>query len=94
MHSTKFFIIGNGFDLWYGIPSGFGEFKEYAGDADQDIFREVEEYLPAGENWCDLELALAELDADMLVDDLGHFMGSYGDDDGTPRFSVRDGQRR
>ncbi|VFR47665.1 unnamed protein product [plant metagenome] len=81
MRPTTLYVIGNGFDLWHGIPSGLGAFKQYVLGADRAIHREVEDYLPAGEDWCDLELALAELDADMLVDNLGHFMGSYGAED-------------
>ncbi|MFG9944185.1 bacteriophage abortive infection AbiH family protein [Pseudomonas aeruginosa] len=81
MHPITLYIIGNGFDLWHGVPSGLGAFKQYVLGADRAIHREVEDYLPAGEDWCDLEMALAELDADMLVDNLGHFMGSYGDED-------------
>ncbi|MEG6835135.1 bacteriophage abortive infection AbiH family protein [Pseudomonas aeruginosa] len=81
MHPTTLYVVGNGFDLWHGIPSGLGQFKEYVLAIDRDIHREVEDYLPAGDDWCDLELALAELDADMLVDNLGHFMGAYGAED-------------
>lgn len=81
MAPTTLYIIGNGFDLRHGIPSSLGDFKEYVQDTDNDVYREVEEYLPAGENWNGLELALAELDADMLIDNLGHFMASYGDED-------------
>lgn len=78
MRPITLYVIGNGFDLWHGIPSGLGDFKHYVLGADRDIHREVEDYLPAGKDWCDLEQALAELDADMLVDNLGHFMGSFG----------------
>ncbi|KLN58095.1 MULTISPECIES: bacteriophage abortive infection AbiH family protein [Pseudomonadota] len=81
MRPTTLYVIGNGFDLWHSIPSGLGAFKKFVLGVDRDIHREVEDYLPAGENWCDLEMALAELDADMLVDNLGHFMGSYGAED-------------
>ncbi|POE37809.1 bacteriophage abortive infection AbiH family protein [Pectobacterium odoriferum] len=81
MPPTTLYIIGNGFDLWHDIPSGFKHFKNYVQSADSDVYREVEEYLPVGENWNELEHALAALDADMLIDNLGHFMSSYGDDD-------------
>ncbi|PBK03664.1 hypothetical protein CNQ84_13900 [Pseudomonas abyssi] len=80
MVPTTLYIIGNGFDLWHGIPSGLGDFKEYVQDTDSDVYREVEEYLSAGENWNGLELALTELDADMLIDNLGHFMAAYRDE--------------
>lgn len=81
MHPTTLYVIGNGFDLWHGIPSGLWDFKAYVLETDRDIHREVEDYLPAGEDWCDLERALADLDADMLADNLGHFMGSYAAED-------------
>ncbi|HEI8721436.1 TPA: bacteriophage abortive infection AbiH family protein [Serratia marcescens] len=81
MTPATLYIIGNGFDLWHGIRSGLGDFKEYVQGMDSDVYREVEEYLPAGKNWNGLELALAELDADMLIDNLGHFMASYSDED-------------
>lgn len=38
-------------------------------------------YLPAGDEWGDLELALASLDVDNIISDLEHFMPSYGADD-------------
>lgn len=81
MPSSKLYVIGNGFDLWHGIPSSLAEFKHYMQSADLDVYRDVEEYLPVGEDWCDLEKALAELDADMLTENLGHFMASYGAND-------------
>lgn len=81
MNQTKLYIIGNGFDLWHGIPSSLGDFKKYAAQMAQDVYREVEEYLPVDENWGDLELALAELDAEQLTENLGHYMTSYSNDD-------------
>lgn len=81
MPPSTLYIIGNGFDLWHGIPSGLGDFKEYVQNTNNDVYREVEEYLPAGENWNSLERALAELDADMVIDNLSHFMASYGNED-------------
>ena len=81
MHHTKLYIIGNGFDLWHGIPSSYGQFKEYVERYDSELFDAVDRYLLADENWNDLESALAELDIDSIIDDLGHFMMSYGDED-------------
>ncbi|WP_063589343.1 bacteriophage abortive infection AbiH family protein [Achromobacter ruhlandii] len=81
MRPVTLYVIGNGFDLWHSIPSSLGAFKQYVLSTDRDIHREVEDYLSAGNDWCDLELALAELDAAMLVDNLGHFLGSYGAED-------------
>ncbi|WP_027806965.1 bacteriophage abortive infection AbiH family protein [Burkholderia cenocepacia] len=81
MRPTKLYIIGNGFDLWHGIPSSYSQFKEYVRHRDRDIFDAVESYLPADEDWSDLESALADVDVDSIIDDLGHFMSSYGDED-------------
>ena len=80
MPTTTLYIIGNGFDLWHGIPSALEHFKEYVQNTDRDVYREVEEYLPAGEDWSELERAFAELDENMLYDNLGHFMASYSDE--------------
>ncbi|MGK3125892.1 bacteriophage abortive infection AbiH family protein [Candidatus Pantoea formicae] len=81
MNTTTLYVIGNGFDLRHNIPSSLWHFKEYLQATDSDIYRDVEEYLPVDDDWCDLETALADLDADMLINNLGHFMSSYGDED-------------
>lgn len=78
---TKLYIIGNGFDLWHGIPSGYWHFKEYVRQHDRDVFEAVEDYLPAGDDWSSLESALADIDVENIIDELSQFMPSYGDDD-------------
>ncbi|MDO4591757.1 MAG: bacteriophage abortive infection AbiH family protein [Comamonadaceae bacterium] len=78
---TQLYVIGNGFDLWHRVPSGFDQFKAYVGASDSRIEDDVERYLAADESWSDLEVALASLDVDGIIDDMGQFMGSYGDDD-------------
>lgn len=75
---SKLYIIGNGFDLWHQIPSSYSQFKEYVRQHERDIFDAVDSYLPADEDWSDLESALADLDVDSIIEDLGHFMPSYG----------------
>lgn len=83
MHGLKrtLYVIGNGFDLWHGIPSSYSKFREYVDQNDSHLFDDVEEYLVPGDEWNDLEGALASLDPDMLIDNLSHFMTSYGADD-------------
>lgn len=81
MTSRTLYVIGNGFDLWHGIPSSYSSFREYVRLCDHDVFDAVESYLPAGEAWSDLEAAFAEIDVDHVIGSLAHFMGSYGDDD-------------
>jgi hypothetical protein len=78
---TKLYVIGNGFDLWHDIPSGYGHFKDHVRQHDRDVFDAVENYLPAGDDWSSLESALAEVDVDSIIDDLSHFMPSYNADD-------------
>ena len=81
MKDRKLYIIGNGFDLWHGIPSSYGQFKEFVREHDSGLLKAVENYLPADENWSDLKSALAEIDVGCIIDDLEHFMAPYGADD-------------
>lgn len=81
MTPRKLYVIGNGFDLWHGIPSSLAQFKQYVQTTDSDIYRETEDYLPTKDDWSDLESALAEMDVDALIENLGHFMSSYGAED-------------
>jgi hypothetical protein len=78
---TRLYVIGNGFDLWHGIPSAYWNFKEYVRQRDREVFSAVADYLPAGDDWSSLESALADIDVESIIDDLAHFMGSYADDD-------------
>jgi Bacteriophage abortive infection AbiH len=81
MENRKLYIIGNGFDLWHRIPSSYQEFKEFVREHDPRLLTAVEDYLPADEDWSGLESALAEIDVGSIIDDLEHFMVSYGADD-------------
>lgn len=81
MQPSKLYIIGNGFDLWHGISSSYGQFKEYVRQRDRDLFDAVERYLPADEDWSDLEAALADIDVDSIIDDLDQYMLSYSAED-------------
>ncbi|MCS3805054.1 hypothetical protein HNO92_002209 [Chromobacterium alkanivorans] len=81
MNTPKLYIIGNGFDLWHEIPSNYWQFKDFVRKHDKDLLDTVDNYLPAGDDWSDLESALGAIDIDNIVDDLGHFMPSYGADD-------------
>ncbi|HLO63544.1 MAG TPA: bacteriophage abortive infection AbiH family protein [Azonexus sp.] len=81
MTQTPLYLIGNGFDLWHGIPSSYRHFKAYVKAHDQELSRISEAYLPAEEDWSDLESSLADIDVDYIIDDLGHFMSCYGADD-------------
>lgn len=81
MENRKLYVIGNGFDLCHGIPCHYWQFKEFVQEHDPNLLRAVEDYLPAEADWSDLESSLAEIDIDSMIDDLEHFMMSYGADD-------------
>ena len=49
----KLYMIGNGFDLWHGIPSNYREFESFVKEHDSDLFDAVETYLGAKKNWSD-----------------------------------------
>jgi hypothetical protein len=37
MKPRKLYVIGNGFDLWHGIPSRLVQFKQYVQATDRDV---------------------------------------------------------
>lgn len=81
MGQPQLYLIGNGFDRWHDIPSSYQHFKAYVETHNRELSRIAGDYLPAEEDWSDLESALASIDVDCIIDDLGHFMSSYGADD-------------
>ena len=82
MHGpTTLNIIGNGFDLWHGLPTEFADFRTYLSRHHHPVAEAVETYLPIRDDWKDLESSFAELDPAQLQDDFGHFAASYGADD-------------
>lgn len=74
-------IIGNGFDIYHGIPSRYSDFKAYLSDVESELHDLVEEYIPAGEDWSDLEAALADIDVDNIVESASQFLMSYAAED-------------
>lgn len=81
LNNRRLYLVGNGFDLWHGIPSSYASFKSYVQQHNLLLFEAIEDYLPAGPNWNQLESALADIDVDHVIDELGQFMMSYGADD-------------
>lgn len=69
MASDRLYIIGNGFDLHHGIASTYRHFATWLADADRTVFRLVEDYFSADEDfWADFEQRLAEFDANHAID--------------------------
>ncbi|MCF5904934.1 MULTISPECIES: bacteriophage abortive infection AbiH family protein [Aeromonas] len=62
------YIIGNGFDLWHGLPTSYRQFYDFA----QDILDEVEEHYIFNPSrdipWYDFENALGTFNADGFFD--------------------------
>ena len=81
MSTESLYIIGNGFDIYHGISSRYTNFKEYLSDNDSALHDLVEEFIPAQEDWSDLEAALASIDIDNVVDNASQFLVSYGAED-------------
>lgn len=81
MSLESLYIIGNGFDIYHGISSRYFDFKEYLSNVDNDLHDLVEEYIPAQEDWSDLEAALAEIDIDHVIENASQFLVSYGAED-------------
>ncbi|MFT3991194.1 MAG: bacteriophage abortive infection AbiH family protein [Luteolibacter sp.] len=75
------YVIGNGFDLWHGIPSKYSDFRNFIRANDRELFQQLENYLPVEDDWSNLESALADLDVDFLIDNHGCFLTPYGAED-------------
>jgi len=84
--NKKLFIIGNGFDMFHGIPSGYSDFKKYVKETNNKLFEALEYYFDADSLWSDFEGTLAYLDTDKIVDDASQFLVSYGAEDWSDAF--------
>lgn len=86
MGNKTLYIIGNGFDIYHGIPSWYSNFRDYLQVEDNDIFEYVQKYLPVNESWSDFEDSMSGIDVDGLVDDASQYLESYGADDWSDAF--------
>ncbi|CAH3320115.1 MULTISPECIES: bacteriophage abortive infection AbiH family protein [Klebsiella pneumoniae complex] len=77
----RLYIIGNGFDIRHGLPTGYKHFKSYVAKNDQELYDAIEEYMPAGEEWNELESALGEIDYELILQNNEMFLVSYNTDD-------------
>ncbi len=81
MSQESLYIIGNGFDIYHGVSSRYSDFKKYLSGIDSDLHDLIEEFIPAQEDWSDLEATLADIDVDNIVDNASQFLMSYGAED-------------
>ena len=65
--TMRLYIIGNGFDIRHGLPTGYKHFKSYVAKNDQELYDAIEEYMPAGDEWNELESALGEIDYELIL---------------------------
>lgn len=79
----KLFIIGNGFDLYHGIPSSYLQFRDFLHDDDFETYKTLENYLGFydDDQWRDFESKLAALNSEDLLDEMRIFLGNPGSDD-------------
>jgi len=75
------YIIGNGFDIHHGVPSRFSDFEKHLRTEAPSLHDLVERFLPVGEDWSDLEAALAGLHVDEIIDYAAMFLMSCGAED-------------
>lgn len=79
--TMRLYIIGNGFDIRHGLPTGYKHFKSYVAKNDQELYDSIEEYMPAGDEWNELESALGEIDYELILQNSEMFLASYNTDD-------------
>ncbi|MCJ4641886.1 bacteriophage abortive infection AbiH family protein, partial [Klebsiella pneumoniae] len=53
--AMRLYIIGNGFDIRHGLPTRYKHFKSYVAKNDKELYDAIEEYIPAGDEWNELE---------------------------------------
>lgn len=78
----RLFIIGNGFDLFHGIPSSYCDFEEYLQDRHDtgDFLEKIERFIESSNLWSDFERALGELDDESVRDYCSDQLVDYGSD--------------
>ena len=75
------YIIGNGFDLYHGLPTSYGHFREYVKEHDIGLFELIEKYYSHKINsdfWSDFEVNLGNFDDDLLRVNANNYLEDYG----------------
>jgi len=79
--TKKLYIIGNGFDMHHGIASSYKQFGEYLEKEDNETYELIDRFIGLDDEfWNELEVRLAGLDSDYLLEDMSGFLPSYGAD--------------
>ncbi|HBS2030128.1 TPA: bacteriophage abortive infection AbiH family protein, partial [Klebsiella pneumoniae] len=77
----RLYIIGNGFDIRHGLPTRYKHFKSYVAKNDKELYDAIEEYIPAGDEWNELESALGEIDYELILQNSEMFLVTYNTED-------------
>lgn len=75
------FIIGNGFDLYHGLPTSYGHFRDYVKEHDNELAELVEKYYSHKKDsdfWSDFEENLGGFDDDLLREFGYNYLEDYG----------------
>ncbi|KNC91180.1 bacteriophage abortive infection AbiH family protein [Trabulsiella odontotermitis] len=75
------YIIGNGFDLYHDMKTGYNDFKNYVMREDLDVYNAVDKFAPAGDEWNELESSLGDIDFYNIIDECGGYLTSYAAED-------------
>ncbi|MEQ7799767.1 bacteriophage abortive infection AbiH family protein [Pedobacter sp. ASV1-7] len=86
MNNSILYIIGNGFDLYHGIPSSYWHFRNYVEQKNTELFDALERYFNPDQLWSDFEATLAELDTDYILDEAANYLESYGTENWSDAF--------
>ncbi|HHU0305753.1 TPA: bacteriophage abortive infection AbiH family protein [Klebsiella pneumoniae] len=79
--AMRLYIIGNGFDIRHGLPTRNKHFKSYVAKNDKELYDAIEEYIPAGDEWNELESALGEIDYELILQNSEMFLVTYNTED-------------
>ena len=76
------YIIGNGFDLYHGLPTSYGHFRDYVIEHDNELTELIDKYyLPKKlDFWNDFEENLGNFDDDLLREYCQNYLENYGCD--------------
>lgn len=75
------YIIGNGFDLYHGLPTSYGNFRDYVKEHDAKLYDLVDKYFLYNTNsdfWSDFESNLGNFDDDLLREYGLNYLEDYG----------------
>lgn len=84
------YVIGNGFDLYHGLPTSYGHFRDYVKEHDNELADLVDKYFSHKKNsdfWSDFEENLGNFDDDLLREYCQNYLEDYGCDNWRDAFN-------